>query len=117
MRVVSVTAGAVLGAAVAVAAVLTHRHAWAADGVALPWGLVLGVGTAVTCGLALRGVGWWAPGFAIGWTTLLVALLPGGPGGDYVFLTDGRGWGLLTTGVAAGALVLVVGVTGRAATS
>ncbi len=115
------TAGAVLGAAVAVAAVLTHRHAWATGGVALPWGLVLGVGTALTCGFALRGVGWWAPGFAVGWTTLLVALLPGGPGGDYVFLTDGRGWGLLVAGVGAGALVLVAGVThrvtGRAATS
>lgn len=110
LRLVSGAGGALLGVAVAVGALPAHRQASWAGGVLLPWGLVLALAAAVACGLALRRAGWAMPGFAAGWSLLLLALMPGGPGGDYVYLNDVRGWGLLGGGIVVGTLLLGAGL-------
>lgn len=79
----------------------------------LPWGLVVALAAAFGCGLALRGVGSATVGFALGWSVLLIALMPGGAGGDYVYMNDVRGWGLLGGGVAVGAVLLATGLGTR----
>lgn len=115
MRLVTAAGGALFGFAVAATALPAHRQASWIAGVVLPWGLVLALAAAVGCGLALRGAGWATVGFALGWSLLLVALMPGGPGGDYVYVNDVRGWGLLGGGVVVGALLVAMGTGSRRA--
>lgn len=102
-----------LGVLVAVAAVPAHRQASSIDGVLVPWGLALALATAFGCGLALRGAGSATAGFALGWSLLLLTLMLGGPGGDFVYVDDVRGWGLLAGGVAVGALLLAMHLSSR----
>jgi hypothetical protein len=105
--------GAALGSALALAAIPAHRHVLTVAGLALPSGLVIAVGAALCCGWALRGTGLTTVGVGIGWLAVLIGALPGGPGGDYVYLTDVAGWGLLIGGVGAGLVLLVTGLGGR----
>jgi hypothetical protein len=94
-------AAALLGAAVALAAVAVHRQgvgglllAWAAS-VATAWRLGRSAGPR---GLALS--------FAGGWLVLLALVLTGRPEGDYAVASDLAGYALMAAGVA----VLAVGV-------
>lgn len=110
MRLATGVAGALFGATVALTAVPLHRHGVWVGGLLLPWGLVVALSAAVACGFALRGSGLATVGFAIGWLLLLLVVMPGGPGGDYVFLDDLRGWGLLGGGVLVGVVLFGVGL-------
>jgi hypothetical protein len=107
--------GAAVGAFLALAAIPAHRHVLTFAGASVPWGLAVAVVTVLCCGWAVRGMGLTAVGVAVGWLAVLLGVLPGGPGGDYVYLTDLAGWGLLVGGVAAGLVLLVTALTGREA--
>jgi len=108
-------AGALLGVTVALTAIPAHRHGSWVGGVLLPWGLLVALAAALGCGLALRDSAAATIGFALGWAGLLLALMPGGPGGDYVYLNDVRGWGLLGGGVVVGVVLLGAGLGSRGA--
>lgn len=97
---------------VALVAVPLHRYGVAVGGAVVPWGLVLALAAAAACGLALREQKAATLGFGLGWIALLLGLMPGGPGGDYVFMNDLRGWGLLGGGVLVGVVLVGVGLAG-----
>ena len=44
---------------------------------------------------------------------VLLVLLPGGSGGDYVFVNDLRGWGLVAGGLVVAVALLVAGASRR----
>ena len=102
MRPVVYLASLLLGVASGTAAVAVHR---------LPYGLLLGAGTALVVLWALRQ---WlrraAAAFALGWIAVLVTALAGRGEGDYVVASDGRGFVL----IAVGLLVLVTGLVSTA---
>lgn len=104
-----------LGAVLAAMAVPAHRHGSTVAGTTLPWGLLLSLVSVWWCGVVLRERGLITLGIALGWAGLLLVLLPGGPGGDYVFVNDLRGWGLLAGGVAVGITLLAAGLGRREA--
>ena len=106
-----VACGLLLGAAVAVLVLLTHRDAVEVLGVRVPAGLVLAVVASVLPSLALRilvggaGVG----GYGGGWALVVLLAIGGRPEGDYVVAGDWLGWTFL---VLASFAVVVVTVRG-----
>lgn len=95
-----------LGVYVGLLGAVVHRLRLDAGPLVVPWGLVLGLVTAVLLAwtaarLVRAGAGW----FALGWTSVL--LLQGlGAAGSYLVGSDGWGWAYMGIGLAA--LVLVV---------
>ena len=118
---VAVAAG-LLGAAVAVMALVTHRHAVRVADVLVPWGLALAVLGSVLPSLALHslGAGRLAVGaYGGGWCLVVLMLLDGRDEGDYLVAADTRGWGfLVVASLAVVAVTLrglhVAGAQGRA---
>jgi hypothetical protein len=98
-----------LGVVLAVLAVPAHRHGSTVAGTTLPWGLLLSLVTVCWCGIVLRGWELATVGIALGWAALLLVLLPGGSGGDYVFVNDLRGWGLVAGGLVVAVALLAAG--------
>lgn len=91
----------VVGAAVALAAVLEHRSAF-------PFGLVLALATTFA-------VPWWllastrprtAASYVMGWLVVLGLVVVGRPEGDYALASDTAGYAML----GAGFLLVVVGI-------
>lgn len=91
----------VVGAAVALAAVLVHRSVF-------PFGLLLALATTFA-------VPWWllgsarsrtAASYVVGWLAVLSLVVAGRPEGDYVLASDAKGYALL----GAGFLMVVVGI-------
>lgn len=95
-----------LGAGVALAGVLVHRHAVWVDGWPLPWGGLLAVAAATALALRLLGHAPALMGFVVGWVLVLTWALSDGPGGDFVLLSDVLGWGFLGVSVVLAAAVL-----------
>ena len=113
---VAVPAG-LLGAAVAVMALLTHRDAVRVADVLVPWGLALATLGSVLPSLALRslGVGKLAIGaYGAGWCLVVLVLLEGRGEGDYLIAGDVRGWGFLVVASLAVVAVTLAGLGGRA---
>jgi hypothetical protein len=90
-----------VGAAVALAAVLVHRSVF-------PLGLLLAVATTFA-------VPWWllgsarprtAASYVVGWLVVLALVVAGRPEGDYALSSDVEGYAML----GAGLLLVVVGV-------
>lgn len=94
MRALVATLALVLGLACGLATALVHRD-W--------WGLVLGVGTAVTVPWALPAAWWGRPVFAVGWVAAILAVLLPPAGGGFMVVGDLLGYGLI-----GGSLVLLV---------
>ena len=91
----------VVGAAVALAAVLVHRSVF-------PLGLVLSLATTFA-------VPWWllvsarprsAASYVVGWLVVLALVVAGRPEGDYALASDLEGYAML----GAGLLLVVVGI-------
>ena len=116
--VVPVTAlAAVLGAGVAVLALVVHRDAERVHDLLLPWGLALATLGSVLPSLALTaaGAGRWAVGaYGAGWCLVVMGLLGGRTEGDYLVAADARGWGFLVVASVAVVAVTVRGALGPA---
>jgi len=94
LRVVS---GLLLGAAVAVLVLITHRGEVEVLGVRLPAGLVLAVVSSVLPSLVLRGLAGAAgvAGYGAGWCLVVLYASGGRPEGDYLVAGDWLGWTFL----------------------
>jgi hypothetical protein len=103
--------GLVLGVVVGTAALAVHRQAMWVDGRPVPWGAVLAVAAPAALGLALRALTPVLLGFLAGWLAMVLGALVEGPGGDFVLLSDVRGWGFLGTTVVVIGVLLAVGAT------
>ena len=99
-------AALLLGALVALAAVVVHRSAF-------PLGLLLSV-------LTSYGVAWWllrssfprtASSYAVGWLALFAVVVLGRPEGDFALAQDRRGIALMLAGFGL-VVVAIVGFTG-----
>lgn len=100
-----------LGAILAFACVLAHRHALYVGSVPLPWGLLLSVGTTyavVRAGAYLDG-GAAAGAVAVGAGWVLVVIVASRPraDGDYLLAGDWVGYALILGGMAAAAAAIV----------
>lgn len=95
-----------VGVYVGLLGAVVHRLRSDAGPVEVPWGLLLGLVTAVVLAwtaarLVRAGAGW----FALGWTSVLLLQ---GLGGDGSYLVGSDGWGWAYMGIGLSALVLVV---------
>ena len=107
MRLLLHAAAVLIGAAIAVAAVVVHRSVV----LGIPYGVLLALATTLATMWALRDL---LPGLAAscsaGWLMVFGFALFGKPEGDYVVATDLRGYAMIV-----GALVVVaVGVSSLA---
>jgi hypothetical protein len=101
MRVLLHGAAILVGAAVAVAAVIVHRSVV----LGLPLGLVIALVTSFVTVWAMRGMGL-ATSYALGWLVAFGVAMFGRPEGDFVVATDLRGY----TMIAAGFAMVAIGV-------
>lgn len=113
LRLLAPPLALLLGATVAVSAVVLHRAVVDLGGFSVPWGAVLGVGGSVVVSLgvgSLTRAAWPVAAYGIGWCAAVVLLLAGRPEGDYLVAGDGRGWGFLVGGALAMVSVTLLGV-------
>ena len=114
---VAVPAG-LLGAAVAVMALLTHRDAVRVADVLVPWGLALATLGSVLPSLALRSLGAGGAGgrrLRRRYGAWSCSCCSSGRGeGDYLVAGDARGWGFLVVASLAVVAVTLGGLGGRA---
>lgn len=105
-----VVACAVLGAVLGLASLLVHREALRGGGVALPWGLLLGLGTtyAVITALSTTSAGVrGSAGCGVGWFLLVLAAQRSRPEGDFLVAGDWLGTSFVLGGMAVVAMAVV----------
>ncbi len=99
------------GVLLALGGLTVHRDTWRLGAFALPWGLVLALGTTlavvVAASTVLGPAG--APLVAAGWVVCILVVLQGRPEGDYLLAADGLGQAFLWGGLVAVAVGGVVG--------
>jgi hypothetical protein len=97
-----------VSALVAICAGLVSRFAWRPGPLMVPWGLLLGLASALAVVVLARQFGR-AHGFLAvgGWIIGLAAILLGRPEGDFVIASDLLGWAFLLAPIA----VLVAAAT------
>lgn len=118
-RVATLLGAAVLGVVVAVTGLLEHRNTVLLGDVALPWGLLLALGTAFFVVVAVGSVaGPTAAAIAaVTWVGCVLVVLQGRREGDFLLAADALGqgfaWGGLVTVAAAFVLAARVAATRR----
>ncbi len=109
MTAIAALVSAVCGAAIGILFTVAHRATMPIGDLAFPYGIVLGVVSAVAFLAAMRllwDTRWPAVGGAIGLFAAIVVLSFGGPGGSVVVTADGFGWTWLILPTVAAAIAV-----------
>jgi hypothetical protein len=101
------------GALVGTAALTVHRQAVWMDAWPIPWGAVLAVAAPTAVGIIVRRRTPVLVGFLLGWLLTVLGTLGGGPGGDFLLMSDVIGWGFLGVSVLLIGVLLALGGAAR----